>query len=147
MLIHERCEDRFKAYVENGAMLDAVICDPPFNASELASGEKEIGGFQNHAPFQREFGDWDKNYSPLSLLEMSAKVVRPGGWLIVKSGDINFGMVREMGERSPKTLLRYAEFFLETGCIGNVAWSIMTENIIKMPTISIKQIGCFIPIY
>ncbi len=133
MLVHEKCEDRFKIYIESGEKVGAVICDPPFSVSELAGGEKEIGGFDNHKPFQREFGSWDFGYSPLPLLEMAAEVTKPGGWLIVKSGDVNFGMVREMGERSPKTLRRYAEFFRRTDCIDDAAWAMMNDGIDEMP--------------
>ena len=116
MIYHEKCEERF-ASVPDG-YYNAVITDPPFNVSELAGGEAEIGGMKDHKPIKREMGLWDFGYSPLGLIEMSARVVPPGGWLIIKSGDVNFGMVREFGERSALTLERYIEFLHFVGLIS-----------------------------
>lgn len=131
MLRKEDCEYRF-SQIKHG-VLDAVICDPPFNVSELAKGEKEISGFDDHVPFKRVFGTWDFGYSPHALIEAAAKTTRSGGWLIIKSGDVNFGMTREFGERSPETLGRYVDFFLSTGVIApDPELAYRLENIPKL---------------
>ena len=118
MLYHERFEDRFQHDIENGIFYDAIITDPPFNVSELADGETEISGFSDHVPYKRILADWDIGFSPHKLIELAAKVTKPGSWLILKSGDTSFGMTREFGERSTLTLGRYLDFFLDMGVIA-----------------------------
>ena len=118
MLRLEKYEDRF-AKIEP-ASLQMVIADPPFGVSRLAGGEREIAGFEDHIPFRRELAEWDFEYSPHKLIELAAVATQPGGWLVIKSGDVNFGMVREMGERSAHTLKYYIDFLVATGVLDHV---------------------------
>jgi len=119
-LYHERNEDRWPQ-IKDGS-LDFVATDPPYNASEL-TGEKVIK-IDGRADVKRNFGEWDKTWSPLFTLEEAARCVRPGGWLITCSGDVTFGMIREMGERSAKTLARYMEFLAHIKMIDDYMWDL-----------------------
>ena len=136
MLRHEKCEYRF-SQIKPGS-LDMVCADAPFNVSQLAKGEKEISGFDDHIPFKRELAPWDFDYSPREFIELAAVATRPGGWLINKSGDVNFGMIREFGERSPDTLKHYIEFFFSVGVLPLI--TPMNSSGLKMPDLIMKKL-------
>lgn len=114
----EPCEHRF-AQLGPGS-LDAIITDKPFNVSERVK-EKELSGFEDHVPFKRDLGEWDKGFGLLDFVIMAERVVRPGGWLIVKSGDTDFGMTRLFAERNQKEIVRHLDFLQVYGRLGPIA--------------------------
>jgi hypothetical protein len=109
MIRCEKCEDRFSLFREGE--LDIVCTDPPFNASRMANGEKEIGGFKDHVPFKREFGKWDFNFNPAHLIENAARAEKPGAWLIVKSGDVLLVSTGSLWKKTGRPLS-----ILQSGC-------------------------------
>lgn len=90
--LNMKCEDLFDSMEDES--IDIIASDPPFNASEdeVTGGEKSIKGFKDRKAIRRDFGKWDRNYDPVPFLENAQRVLVPGGWLVIFSGDRTFGI-------------------------------------------------------
>ncbi len=77
-LYHCRAEELL-AEIDD-ATLDAIITDPPYG---ISGRQDEVAiTVDGHAPFKRQFGEWDNEWSPRFLLEQANRLLRPGGALI-----------------------------------------------------------------
>ncbi len=63
--------------------IDLVLTDPPYAVSK--PGEDIV--VTGHAPYRRDFGEWDREFSPAFLLEQSARLLRPGGSFVAFCSD------------------------------------------------------------
>jgi len=90
-LLHSSCEDIFRQLEDNS--IDAIITDPPYVVSDESTtgGEEEIANLGHRRAIQRNMGKWDEEFDPDFLIEQAARVLVPGGWLVVFSGDSMFG--------------------------------------------------------
>lgn len=90
-LYHELCENRFASLADDS--LGAIITDSPYNISsdKVAGGEDEIGGLKaRRRAIRRKMGPWDESFDPTMLILESARVLVPGGWLVVFTSDRMF---------------------------------------------------------
>lgn len=103
--------------------VDAVVADPPFNVSELAEGEHVLGGFEDRRGFRRDMGKWDSKYNPVQFVLGAARVLRPGGWIIIKSGDRTIGLYRDLLSSDHSTTRAYLDFFLNQDVLSANEWT------------------------
>lgn len=79
-------------YLENGPIIDAIICDPPYNISKdnrlNTMGRKGI-----------DFGEWDKNFDLISWIEPSLKLLKKGGNIVIFNDWKNLGDISKELER------------------------------------------------
>ena len=60
--------------------VDLVLTDPPYG---LSGRHDEVAiTVDGHAPFMRQYGEWDNEWNPAMLLEESQRLLRVGGSLI-----------------------------------------------------------------
>lgn len=124
MIYHEKCEDRFPL-IEEGS-LDFIFTDPPFNASKLM--DEVTITVDGHTPFKRQMGEWDKQFNPLYFLEQAARVLKPGGWLIIKTGDVLFGEYRLFTEEDWQTTEHILKWMFDVGVLDHVGyWAASTR--------------------
>lgn len=105
MYILGDCYDYFKTAPDQS--VDLILTDPPYNASKdaVTAGEVQIDGFDNRRPIRRIMGEWDRDYDPAIFMDNAIRVLRPGGWLIICSGDSTFGSYHKIISES--ALLHY----------------------------------------
>ncbi len=60
--------------------VDLVLTDPPYGVSGRHDEAAIV--VEGHAPYRRQYGDWDKEWDPSWFLALAAEVLRPGGSLV-----------------------------------------------------------------
>lgn len=114
-ITQENCFERF-AKIEDQS-LDCIITDPPYNASETAITEHEIGRFHDRMAFQRFYGDWDVGFDWMRFIHTAWRVLKPGGWLIVFNGDNMFGCFHDVAKWYKTAMRSYLDFYELTGIL------------------------------
>lgn len=87
---HARAEEVLPALPE--ASIDAIITDPPYNASEVNGRDGTVPGKLRRADgtyreVTRDFGDWDRGFDPRWLVAQAKRVLVDRGGLVAFAGD------------------------------------------------------------
>jgi DNA modification methylase len=117
VLCHETCEERFDKLGDQS--IDAIITDVPYNVSELAVNEQEVGGFHDRGAFQRYYGEWDRGFDMSLFVDNAWRVLHPGGWLITFCSDRLIGPFRDFASGDHSTTKSYLRFLLTQGIIDS----------------------------
>jgi len=112
MIYQMDCKDYFARLCD----VDIIITDPPYNLSTDGANFDLRG----RKPIQRDFGDWDKMYDPGPFIDMAAKSLADGGWLIIWTGDRLFGRYHALIKDHPDLSYRTTLTWCKTNPAPNV---------------------------
>lgn len=68
---------------------DGIFTDPPYNVSEaeVIGHETKLVNLDGRRNIRKHMGEWDEGFSPAFLVNMSAKLLAPGGWFVAFCSD------------------------------------------------------------
>lgn len=66
-----------------------VATDPPYNISEpdIIGSESKMVNLTGRRAIQKHMGNWDEGFVPDTFVEMSERILLPGGWLVIFTSD------------------------------------------------------------